>query len=134
MNETKTLKLWNKNFILLWQGTLFSTFGDVLYSICIGYWVYEKTGSTALMGLLSSISMFVAMFLGPFCGAIIDRSHRKWMIVGTDLIRGLTMIGAYRYESALGSLDGSGYGLDRRLMQRFLHSGFDDRHDRSGYA
>ena len=33
MNETKTLKLWNKNFILLWQGTLFSTFGDVLYSI-----------------------------------------------------------------------------------------------------
>ncbi|WP_373116713.1 MFS transporter [Holdemania massiliensis] len=93
MNETKTLKLWNKNFILLWQGTLFSTFGDVLYSICIGYWVYEKTGSTALMGLLSSISMFVAMFLGPFCGAIIDRSYRKWMIVGTDLIRGLTMIG-----------------------------------------
>ena len=88
MNETKTLKLWNKNFILLWQGTLFSTFGDVLYSICIGYWVYEKTGSTALMGLLSNISMFVAMFLGPFCGAIIDRSHRKWMIVGTDLIRG----------------------------------------------
>lgn len=93
MNETKTLKLWNKNFILLWQGTLFSTFGDVLYSICIGYWVYEKTGSTALMGLLTSISMFVAMFLGPFCGAIIDRSHRKWIIVGTDLIRGLTMIG-----------------------------------------
>ncbi len=93
MNETKTLKLWNKNFILLWQGTLFSTFGDVLYSICIGYWVYEKTGSTALMGLLTSISMFVAMLLGPFCGAIIDRSHRKWIIVGTDLLRGLTMIG-----------------------------------------
>lgn len=93
MTEKKSIKLWNKNFILLWQGTLFSTFGDVLYSICIGYWVYEKTGSTALMGLLTSISMFVAMFLSPFCGAIIDRSQRKWIIVGTDFIRGITMIG-----------------------------------------
>lgn len=56
MNETKTLKLWNKNFIRCGRVLLFSTFGDVLYSICIGYWVYEKTGSTALMGLLTSIS------------------------------------------------------------------------------
>ncbi len=91
MNETKTIKLWNKNFILLWQGTLFSTLAMSFHLHRL--WVYEKTGSTALMGLLTSISMFVAMFLGPFCGAIIDRSHRKWMIVGTDLIRGLTMIG-----------------------------------------
>ena len=92
MTIQRPIKLWNKNFILLWQGTLFSTFGDVLYSICIGYWVYEQTGSTALMGLLSSISMFVTMVLGPLCGAIIDRSQRRWIIVGADFIRGVMMI------------------------------------------
>ena len=92
MTIQRPMKLWNKNFILLWQGTLFSTFGDVLYSICIGYWVYEQTGSTALMGLLSSISMFVTMVLGPLCGAIIDRSQRRWIIVGADFIRGVMMI------------------------------------------
>lgn len=89
----KSNKLWNKNFLLLWQGTLFSTIGDVLYSICIGFWVYEKTGSTSLMGLLSSISMLVSVFLGPICGALVDRSSRKWMIVNCDALRGVLMIG-----------------------------------------
>ncbi|KAF0223922.1 MAG: Transporter major facilitator family [Erysipelotrichaceae bacterium] len=85
-------KLWNKDFILLWQGTAVSVFGDVLYSIAIGYWVYRETGSTALMGTMSSISMFVAMFLNPFTGAIVDRINRKSVIVGMDALRGILMI------------------------------------------
>ena len=61
-------KLWNKDFILLLQGNAVSDLGDLLYSVAIGYWVYEKTGSSALMGIMSSISMFVTMFLSPFTG------------------------------------------------------------------
>ena len=38
-------RLWNKDFILLLQGNAISTIGDVMYSVAIGYWVYEKTGS-----------------------------------------------------------------------------------------
>jgi DHA3 family macrolide efflux protein-like MFS transporter len=89
---TQPKKLWNRNFILLLQGHAVSIFGDVLYAIAIGYWVYEKTGSTALMGMMSSISMFVSMFLGPFAGAIIDRSDRKMVLVGMDVIRGVLMV------------------------------------------
>ena len=85
-------KLWNKNYILLLQGSLVSALGSVLYSICIGYWVYEQTQSTALMGTISSISMFMAI-LGPICGSIVDRSDRKVLIVLLDLIRGIMMIG-----------------------------------------
>ena len=85
-------KLWNKNYILLLQGSLVSALGSVLYSICIGYWVYEQTQSTALMGTISSISMFMAI-LGPICGSIVDRSDRKLLIVLLDLIRGVMMIG-----------------------------------------
>ena len=90
MQETK---LWNKNYILLLQGSWVSALGNVLYSICIGYWVYEQTQSTALMGMISSISMFMTMVLGPVCGSIVDRSNRKHIIVGMDLIRGILMIG-----------------------------------------
>lgn len=85
-------KLWNKNYLLLLQGSLVSALGSVLYSICIGYWVYEQTQSTALMGTISSISMFM-MVLGPICGSIVDRSNRKLLIVLLDLIRGIMMIG-----------------------------------------
>ena len=85
-------KLWNKDFILLLQGNAVSTIGDLMYSVAIGYWVYQQTGSSALMGIMSSISMFVTMFLSPICGSIVDKSNRKWLIVGIDCIQGLLML------------------------------------------
>lgn len=96
-------KLWNKDFILLLQGNAVSTIGDVMYSVAIGYWVYETTGSSALMGIMSSISLFVTMFLSPFCGSIVDKLSRKWLIVGIDLLQGIMMltVGALAYFGAL---------------------------------
>lgn len=85
-------KLWNKDFILLLQGNAVSTVGDVMYSVAIGFWVYQVTGSEALMGLMSSISMFVTMFLSPFCGSIVDKCNRKWLIVAIDTVQGIVML------------------------------------------
>ena len=96
-------KLWNKDFILLLQGNAVSTIGDLMYSVAIGYWVYEQTGSSGLMGIMSSISMFVTMFFSPFCGSIVDKCNRKWVIVGIDTIQGLLMltVGMLAYRNAL---------------------------------
>ncbi len=85
-------KLWNRDFILLLQGYSVSTIGDLMYSVAIGYWVYEKTGSNALMGIMSSIAMFVTMFLSPFTGSIVDKCNRKWLMVGMDVMQGIVMI------------------------------------------
>ena len=43
-------KLFNKNFLLMLQGGLVSNFVDILYSIAIGFYVFNKTGSEAMMG------------------------------------------------------------------------------------
>ena len=86
-------KLWNKDFILLLQGNTVSTIGDLMYSVAIGYWVYEQTGSSGLMGVMSAISMLVTMFLSPFSGSIVDKCNRKWVLVGTDIIQGMIMLG-----------------------------------------
>ena len=86
-------KLWNKDFILLLQGNAISLLGDIMYSVAIGYWVYEKTASTALMGIMSSISLFVTMFLSPFCGSIVDKCNRKWVVVLIDVVQGVLMLG-----------------------------------------
>lgn len=85
-------KLWNKNFILLLQGSAVSTLGDLMYSVAIGFWVYEQTGSNSLMGVMSSISMFVTMFLSPFSGSIVDKLNRKWVLVGMDLLQSVIML------------------------------------------
>ncbi len=85
-------KLWNKNFILLLQASAVSTIGDLMYSVAIGYWVYEQTGSNSLMGIMSSISMFVTMFLSPFSGSIVDKLNRKWVLVLGDAFQGILML------------------------------------------
>lgn len=85
-------KLWNKNFVLLLQASAVSTIGDLMYSVAIGFWVYEQTGSNALMGIMSSISMFVTMFLSPFTGSVVDKCNRKWVIVVGDLLQGALML------------------------------------------
>ena len=96
-------KLWNRDFILLLQANAVSTIGDLMYSVAIGYWVYEQTGSSALMGIMSSISMFVTMFLSPFCGSIVDKLSRKWVIVVIDVAQGLLIlaVGVLAYRNAL---------------------------------
>ena len=86
-------KLWNKDFVLLLQGNAVSTIGDLMYSVAIGYWVYEQTGSSGLMGMMSAISMLVTMFLSPFSGSIVDKCNRKWVLVGTDIMQGMIMLG-----------------------------------------
>lgn len=85
-------KLWNKDFILLLQGNAVSTIGDMMYSVAIGYWVYQQTGSSTLMGVMSAISMFVTMVLSPFSGSIVDKSNRKWVLVGMDILQGVVML------------------------------------------
>ena len=96
-------KLWNRDFLLMLQGNAISDLGDLLYSVAIGVWVYEQTGSSALMGVMSSISMFVTMFLSPFTGSIVDKVSRRWVIVGMDVLRGLIMLvlGVLLYASRL---------------------------------
>lgn len=96
-------KLWNKDYLLMLQGNAVSAIGDILYSVAIGYWVYEKTGSSALMGIMSSISMFMVMFVSPFSGSIIDKCDRKAIIVGMDAARGLVMlaVGALAFAGRL---------------------------------
>ena len=96
-------KLWNRNYVLLLQSSAVSTLGDLMYGVAIGYWVYEKTGSSALMGIMSSISMFVTMFLSPFSGSIIDKCNRKWVLVLGDFFQSAIMItvGVFAYMNRL---------------------------------
>jgi MFS family permease len=96
-------KLWNRDFILLLQANAVSTIGDLMYSVAIGYWVYEKTGSSGLMGIMSAISMFVTMFLSPFSGSIVDKCSRKWVMVAMDTLQGVLMltVGVFAYLDRL---------------------------------
>lgn len=86
-------KLWNKNYILLLQGQLVSTFGDALYTIALAFYVLKLTGSTAFMGTIIGIATIPRVILGPFFGVIVDRHNKKLLIILSDLIRGISVVG-----------------------------------------
>lgn len=88
----KSSLLHNRSYLLLLQGNLFSGFGDVLFSMAAGIWVYQQTGSTMMMSIMSSISMLVSVVITPFLGPVVDRRDKKKMMVLMDLLRGLTLI------------------------------------------
>lgn len=88
----KPTKLWNKNFILLVQGRFVSLFGSILYSVALGFWVLDKTGSGALMGTIMAVSALPRILVSPFAGPFIDKWRKSRILVWTDLICGIAIL------------------------------------------
>jgi MFS transporter, DHA3 family, macrolide efflux protein len=82
-------KLWNKDFMILWQGQLISDLGNGIFNLVLGFWVLDLTGSKIMMGTILACLSLPRVLLGPFAGAFSDRHSRKWIIVLADGIRGL---------------------------------------------
>lgn len=90
-NMASPTKLFNKNFVLLWQGQLVSQIGSMAYAVALMFWLKEATGSATLVGLVMMVSAIPGVLLGPFAGAYADRHSRRNIIVVTDLLRGIVI-------------------------------------------
>ena len=78
----------NRAFVLVWSGQTISRLGDSLHTIALGWWVLEKTGSAAAMGVVlicSEIPMILFLLLG---GVLVDRLPRVRLMLASDLLRG----------------------------------------------
>lgn len=86
------MRLWNKNFLILWQGQFVSAIGSALYSIALGFFILDLTGSTAVMGSTMAITAIPRIFLSPLAGTFVDRHDRKLILIISDLVDGLSII------------------------------------------
>lgn len=76
----------NRNFSILLSGQLVSTLGNNLYGIALPWYVYALTnskGALALTGLAQTLPAVV----GLFSGVLIDRWHKRAVMISSDLIR-----------------------------------------------
>ena len=83
---------WNRNIITVLTSRVTSNLGDIFYQVAIGFWVYQETGSMALMSVMASIGLFVNMFLNPVGGVIVDRLNRKKLLIFGDLMQAVLRI------------------------------------------
>jgi MFS family permease len=81
----------NRPFALVWSGQTVSLLGDRIFQVALAWWVLEKTGSAVAMGtvfIFSTIPMLVFLLIG---GVLVDRFPRLWLMLISDLARGLVI-------------------------------------------
>ena len=85
-------KLFNRNFLIQWQGQSISRLGAQIFAITMLLWIQQTTDSATIMGLLYMLAAIPGIVLGPVGGTFADRYSRKKIIVFTNLIQGLAVL------------------------------------------
>ncbi len=85
-------RLFNKDFIMLVTGNGVSAIGTFIYGTAIILILKELTDSATLIGLNSTMAVLPAIFFGLISGSITDNFNRKYILVITDSLRGLSML------------------------------------------
>lgn len=84
--------LYNHNFMLLFIGGMVSRIGSSIHYIALIWLVLDLTGKGGSAGLILVLATLPGVILGPLAGVMVDRIHRKVIIVGMDLIRGFVVL------------------------------------------
>ncbi len=92
MNSKSKIKLFNKNFFLLWQGQFVSKLGSQVFFVAMVLWIKDLTQSASLLGLLGFISGIPAIIFSVVGGTYADRHSRKKIIVWSDFLSGIITI------------------------------------------
>ena len=83
----------NANFRNLWLGDLVSLLGDWFNLIATATLVATLTGSGVAVGGLLAIRMLSVFFASPFAGVAADRFDRKTILIVSDLLRAVVVLG-----------------------------------------
>lgn len=83
----------NSNFRWLWGGQVVSLLGDWFNIIASAILIKKLTGSGLALGVLFTIRMLAPFFVAPLAGICADRYNRKHILILTDVVRGLLLIG-----------------------------------------
>jgi MFS family permease len=83
----------NRSFRRLWYGQVVSLLGDWFSLIASATLIARLTGSGLAVGGLFVVRMLPAFFVSPIAGVVADRYNRKYLLIATDLVRAVTVLG-----------------------------------------
>src|SRR5215469_18196489 len=79
----------HRPFSLLWTGQTVSGVGDSVYQVALVWWVLVHTGSALAMGTVLLCERIPALVLLLLGGVMVDRFPRVWLMLLSDLSRGI---------------------------------------------
>src|SRR6476660_5322653 len=83
----------NRNFRFLWLGQVISDFGDSLTNLALLFLINKLTGSTAALATMLIVLTVPQITFGLVAGVYVDRLDRKRIMIVSDLLRGLLVLG-----------------------------------------
>jgi len=88
-----TLITGNPNFRNLWLGQIISLLGDWFNLIASATLVAALTESELAVGALFVVRMLAPFLISPLAGVAADRYNRKKLLIATDVIRAVAVLG-----------------------------------------
>lgn len=96
--------LQNRNFLFLWMAQLFSQTAQNAIFLILLYIIEERTGSTALAGLMVVTFIIPTIVLGIGAGVLVDRMNKKTVLVWTNLARAVVTLGFIAFGDSVAPL------------------------------
>jgi len=90
----------NEQFRLLWIGQVISLLGDWFDLIASAALIAQLSESGAAVGGLFVVRMLAPFLISPIAGVAADRYNRKWLLIATDIMRGVVVLGFLFVRSA----------------------------------
>ncbi len=83
----------NKEFRQLWLGQVVSQMGDWFNTIALYTIILNLTGSAGDIGLMMVARFLPSFVFGPLSGVLADRFSRRSIMIVSDLLRALVVLG-----------------------------------------
>ena len=83
----------NRDFRWLWGGQVVSLLGDWFNLIASAALLTQLTDSGLAIGGLFAVRMLAPFLMAPIAGVVADRYNRKRILIATDIIRGVAVLG-----------------------------------------
>ena len=96
MNEptqTTALLNWKRNFFTIWTGQAISKFSSSVLQFAMIWHLTDTTDSAAVISFAVFLAFFPQAILGPISGVVIDRFHRKYIMILSDVLIALVGLG-----------------------------------------
>ncbi|QYO68305.1 MFS transporter [Leptolyngbya sp. 7M] len=75
-----------RDFTILWFGQLVSTIGSYMTVFALLIWVWQQTESATTLALVTFFSQLPRILITPIAGIIVDRFHRKRLMLLGDIV------------------------------------------------
>src|SRR5438128_12244093 len=83
----------NRGFRLLWLGQVVSQMGDWFDTIAVYTIALQLTGSSRSVALIMVARFLPTVVLGPGAGVIADRFSRRSIMIASDIMRAIVVLG-----------------------------------------